>query len=98
MMAIRRFRFALLLALVLAVSVIFVSEGSAFESLVQQVLPDENGDFPSHSAAGGSSGPQQNERGSIKATSRTNLLDGAWICKDSHILKMLWLKVIGLVL
>jgi len=98
MMAIRRFRFALLLALFLATSAAFAPEASAYKSVVAQVLPDEGGDYPTHAASGGSTGPEQNGRGATKGAFKSDLLqDGTWIHKDLQPIKMLWFKVIGLV-
>jgi hypothetical protein len=54
MMAIRRFRFALLLALVLALSGTLAPDASAHKSVVAQVIPDSDGDGPLNAASGGS--------------------------------------------
>ena len=52
-MAIRRFRFALLLALFFAFSGAYVPEASAYKSVVAQIIPDSEGDGPLSSATGG---------------------------------------------
>ena len=57
MMAISRFRFALLLLSILVADYSFVGEASAHRSVVEQVVPDEDGDGPLAAAGGGSSGP-----------------------------------------
>jgi hypothetical protein len=53
MMAISRFRFALLLTLLLTVSSTFVPEASAHKSVVAQIIPDSEGDGPLNAATGG---------------------------------------------
>jgi hypothetical protein len=67
MMAISRLRFAPILALVLFLAVLFLAgatilapEAHAYDALIEQIAPDEDGDGPLASAAGGSS--SQNER------------------------------------
>jgi len=57
MMAISRFRFALLLALFLALSVALVPEASAYRSNTAQILPDEDGDTPRLQARGAGGPP-----------------------------------------
>ena len=52
-MAISRFRFALLFALFLSLSIAFVPEALAHKSVVAQVIPDSDGDGPLGAASRG---------------------------------------------
>jgi len=95
MMAIRRFRFALLLALFLAVSVAFAPTASAYRSNVAQVLPDEDGDSP-RVGARGAGGPVQGGRAMKKADTDVSASETPF----SVIVEKIWLfsKALGIFL
>ena len=75
MMAISRFRFALLLTLFLALSASLAPEASAYDPLVvtEQIVPDDEGETPASSQGGGSSSVPSNRMSkvaSLKGSSR----------------------------
>ena len=100
MMAIRRFRFALLVFSILVAEYSLAPEAAAHRPLIEQVAPDEDGDGPLQAASGGSSSSLPGER-----ASKTHLEPGtAVVCEgpgfklDFTAIILLLSKTFGLIL